>query len=499
MSPGLRRVHAPAVTPFATLCSRTPPRVAKGTRVHHQPLSITHGRGRPPVGRAALVAVTVVLALATTATAAPPSPTARADTGGWQTATPAEVGMDAATLNGACDYALQPERHTQGVVVIRGGKLVDECYAPGEGPRSWAASWSVAKSYASTLIGIAIDQGKIPGLDVSMADYFPDWAGTPKAAITLRDVVTMSSGLQWREDYSPTDALDSDVIKMGLAADELAYAASRPLVHTPGTVWNYSSGDAMLLSGVIAKATGMSAGDYAQRVLFDPLGMTQVEWWTDAAGHTLTYCCNDMTSRDFARLGLLFLNNGVWNGNQIVSAQWVHDAFEPVPDSNGAYGYMWWLTHADGVDGPIAMANGFDGQMIFIIPSLDLVVVRNGDYVKSACPPVGDPNLFTRYPPSGLIPGQGTRPPENWSNADFLAPIVASVTGDPPASDVYPAAEPTPSERFPDGQTTAPCATEGTSTTTSTPPPASTTTVPAGTSGHARPATPISAQPRFTG
>ena len=475
--------------------NRLLPSPAPGRRPHRLP-------------RVALLATALSLLVATTATAATPtSPAtapvagqaARAGTAGWQTAPPAAVGMDAATLDGACDYALQPEHHTQGVVVIRGGKLVDECYAPGEGPRSWAASWSVAKSYASTLIGIAIDQGKIPGLDVSMADYFPDWAGTPKAAMTLRDVVTMSSGLQWNEDYSPTDALDSDVIKMGLAADQLAYAAARPLAHTPGTVWNYSSGDAMLLSGVIAKATGMSAGDYAQQVLFGPLGMKQVEWWTDAAGHTLTYCCNDTTSRDFARLGLLFANHGVWDGRQIVSAKWVADAFEPVPDSDGVYGYMWWITHLPDVDGPVYMANGFDGQFIFIVPSLDLVVVRNGDYVKSRCAPVGDPNLFTRYPPSNLIPGQGTRPPENWSNADFMAPIVASVTGASPGSDVFPAAEPAPGERFPDGQATAACATSGPTTTSSTTPPGSSTNVPAGTSGSAGPATPVSAQPRFTG
>lgn len=401
---------------------------------------------------------------------------------GWQSAAPADEGMDAGVLQGACDYAMQPQRHTQGVVVVRGGKVVDDCYADGEGPRSWAGSWSVAKSFASTLVGIAIDQGKIPSLDVSMATYFPEWTGTPKEAMTLRDVVTMSSGLAWDEDYDPSNATASDVIQLGLAGDQLAYAASRPLVNTPGTHWAYSSGDAMLLSGVIQQATGMSAGDYAQQVLFDPLGIAQVEWWTDAVGHTLTYCCLDTTSRDFARLGLLFLNHGNWGGEQIVPAQWVTDAFTPVPDSDGRYGFMWWIGALSGE--PIYMANGFDGQMIFIIPGLDLVVVRNSDYVKSECAPIGDPNLFSLYPPLGLVPGQGTRPPDDWDSAAFLQPIVDSITGPTSGADATPADETAPATRFPDGQATAPCANE---TPVETPTAAPTSAVP------------VSVQPTFTG
>lgn len=402
-----------------------------------------------------VAAFALTLAIVAGITSAASSSTASVDDG-WQTASPADEGMDAAALQGTCDYAMQPQRHTQGVVVIRGGKVVDECYADGEGVRSWGASWSVAKSFASTLVGIAIAQGKIPSLDVSMATYFPDWAGTPKEEMTLRDVVTMSSGLEWSEDYNPTNTTASDVIQMGLSADELAYAASRPLAHTPGTRWSYSSGDAMLLSGVLAEATGMAAGDYAQQVLFDPLGISQVEWWTDAVGHTLTYCCLDMTSRDYARLGLLFLNGGNWGGQQIVPAQWVTDAVTPVPDSDGQYGYMWWLGTLPGGD-PVYMAEGFDLQMIFVIPSLDLVVVRNSDYVKSECPPIGDPNLFSLYPPLGLVPGQGTRPPDDWSTSAFLEPILNSITGPSSDTDATPAAEPAPDTRFPDGQATAPC------------------------------------------
>lgn len=383
---------------------------------------------------------------------------AEAGPGGWETATPASVGMDPAVLDQARAYAFQPDMHTQGVVVVRGGRLVAEWYAPGEGPDSWAASWSVGKSFASALVGIAIAQGKIPNVDVPMSDYYPEWVGTPKGAMTLRDVLTMQSGLEFNEDYSPGNIEGSDIIQMGLSRNQLAYATSRPLSHVPGTRWSYSSGDAMLLSGVIQKATGMPADRYAQQVLFDPLGIRQVEWWRDGAGHTLTYCCLDTTSRNFARMGLLYLRGGDWGGTQVVPSQWVHDSFVPVPDSDGQYGYMWWMMTMPEVTGPIYQALGFDGQTIVIIPSLDLVVVRNGDYVKSSCPPVADPNLFGRYPPFNLVPGQGTRPPDFWWDAaEFLRPIVQSVIGPVGAEGVVPAAEPQPTSRAPSGQAMAPC------------------------------------------
>jgi CubicO group peptidase (beta-lactamase class C family) len=414
---------------------------------------------------------------------------------GWTTATPASMGMDSTTLDGARDYAFTPDRHTQGVVLVRGGKIVNEWYAPGEGPDSWAASWSVGKSFASTLIGIAISQGKIPNVNVSMTTYFPEWVGTPKAAITLRDVLQMESGLKWNEDYSPSAGAASDVIAMGLSKDELAYAASRPLAHAPGTTFHYSSGDAMLLSGVIAKATGMTAAEYAKQVLYDPIGMKQVEWWRDAASHTLTYCCTDTTSRNFARLGLLFLNDGNWNGHQVVPASWVHDATSPTANSGGIYGYMWWIMQMPEVQGSIFYANGFDGQKIFVIPSLDLVVVRNGDYVKSACPPVADPNLFGRYPPAGLVPGAGTQPPDSWSDTDFLRPIVESVVGPGSGDPVVPGAEPQPTTRDPSGQAMVPCPTSPTTPTASVPAGGT----PAPTPAAAAPATAVEAKPTYTG
>ncbi|MFW5875178.1 MAG: serine hydrolase domain-containing protein [Myxococcota bacterium] len=351
------------------------------------------------------------------------------DPGGWWTvAAPDDKGMDAAVLEGAREYAFEPGKNTQGVVVVRDGAIVAEWYAEGWDETSFAASWSVAKSFTSAAIGIALEEGLIPSLDVSMAEYIPEWEGTNRADITLRHVLGMASGLDWVEDYSPT-ADSSDIVYMVTSAsDQLAYASSIELASTPGTVWNYSSGDTMLLSGVLERASGMSAGEYAQRELLSPLGIEPADWWRDAEDHTLTYCCLDTPTRQFAKLGLLYLQQGRWEGEPVVSADWVAESTSPTP-ADDAYGYQWWLTGRSRAELPddTFSARGHDGQYIYVIPSLDLVVVRNGLYHKFDGEPVADPYLFSRYPSDGYFPDRGTQPPDEWDDVSFLAPIIDSI------------------------------------------------------------------------
>jgi CubicO group peptidase (beta-lactamase class C family) len=347
----------------------------------------------------------------------------------WEVATPEDHGMDPESLEAARTYAFGDGMNTQGVVVVHDGEIVAEWYADGADDESWAASWSVAKSFTSALIGIAIEDGLIPGVDEPMTTWFPEWEGSEREAMTLGDVLHMSSGLDWIEDYDPAAVNESDIIRLVLGErDQLAYAASRPAANEPGSVWSYSSGDTMLLSGVIEQATGMTADEYARQELFDPLGMEQVEWWRDAEEHTLTYCCLDTTSRGFARFGLLYEREGSWGGEQVVPREWVEESLVPAPPSDGAYGYQWWLDQPPGLPEDVFAALGHDGQFIYVIPSLDLVVVRNGTYVKDPGPPIADPNLFPKYPSDGLVPGKGTIYPEQgWDAVAFLGPIVASL------------------------------------------------------------------------
>lgn len=371
-------------------------------------------------------------AAASATTAAPSGPPASTDAGrvpgpSWEVVDPADAGMDADALEQARRYAFGDGRHTQGVVVVRHGRIVAEWYDPGADADSWAASWSVAKSFAGALVGQAIADGRIPGVDEPVSTYLPSWRGTDKADITVRHLLQMQSGLAWSEEYDPASTSSSDVIQMGLSADELAYAAARPVAVPPGTRWLYSSGDSMVLAEVIAAATGMSAADYAQERLFDPIGMEKVDWWEDAAGHTLGYCCLDATARDFARFGLLYLREGRWGDEQVVPASWVEESVTDAPGDHPPYGYQWWLGDVDGVPVDLYSAQGHNGQFIWVIPGLDLVVVRTGTYVKDPGPSVADPNLFAKYPPDGLVPGKGTIAPDTWSTEAFLGPIVASV------------------------------------------------------------------------
>ena len=343
----------------------------------------------------------------------------------WTVEDPADHGLDAAALEEVRAWAFEPHRHTQGVVIVRHGVIVAEWYADDRDQDSYGTSWSVAKSFTSSLIGIAIDEGHIPGVEVPMSTWYPSWASTEHADITLEDVLVMGSGLQWNEDYDPLDAGNSDIIQMILLAeDQLAYAVGRPVAEPPGTVFNYSSGDTMLLGGVIAAATGESVGDYANSRLFEPIGMETVDWWLDASGNTATYCCLDTPSREFARFGELFLRDGEWRGTQVVPAQWANTSTRS--QTFGHYGYQWWLDVSPG-GLPIYSALGHDGQYIHVIDDLDMVIVRNGWYDKFDGEAVAAPSLWERLPSGGFMSNRGTIPPEDWSDTVFIGGIEDAV------------------------------------------------------------------------
>lgn len=343
----------------------------------------------------------------------------------WRVDAPEAHEMDGALLDGARAYAFQDGKNTQGVVVVRHGVIVGEWYEDGRDENSFATSWSVAKSFTSALIGIAIHEGLIESVDISMAEFFPEWTGTEKEDVTLRDVLSMASGLQWSESYDPVDLLSSDIIQMILLReDHLEYAASRPLEFAPGSRWNYSSGDTMLLSGVLEAVTGGNAGSYAREKLFDRIGMSPVDWWTDSIGQTATYCCIDTPARQLAKFGLLYLRGGEWAGTQVVPRDWVTTSTSPsvVP----FYGYQWWLDETPG-GREMYSARGHDGQYIYVVPDLDLVVVRTGYYDKYPGEPRADPSLWLLLPSDGLVDGLGSVPPDRWRDGEFLAPIEASI------------------------------------------------------------------------
>jgi CubicO group peptidase (beta-lactamase class C family) len=232
----------------------------------------------------------------------------------------------------------------------------------------------MAKSITQAMLGILVAEGRV---DVFAPAPVPEWydPADPRHAITIDEMLNMRSGLEWTEEYEGT----SDVIEMLFGAgstNRAHFAADRQLEAEPGTTWEYSTGTAMILARVIADEIGYfeQGTHWAQEALFGPLGITSVEHDLDDTGVMSGGSAIDMTARDFARFGLLYLRGGDWDGTQIIPREWVDYARLPVPDAP-AYGAHWWLVGSENHYPQAFQANGFNGQSITIVPELDLVVV----------------------------------------------------------------------------------------------------------------------------
>ncbi|MEM8606628.1 MAG: serine hydrolase [Myxococcota bacterium] len=340
------------------------------------------------------------------------------------------VQLDPAGLEALREYAMAPDMNTQSVVVMQDGEVVAEWYAPDRGPEDWVTSWSVAKSFAGTMIGIALHEGLLPSLDEPMTTYIPEWLDTESASITLRDVLSMSTGHVWKEWDGPID----DVVALGTRTDQLGYALDQEVGFPPGEVWNYSSGAIMLLSRVLMEATGMDPSEYAQSRLFDPLGFERAEWWEDGGGNTIMYCCIDATSRDFAKLGQLYLQDGVWEGERLLPEDWVSEATRAQQPDNPSYGLAWWLNGEGGrpdrptVPRSLYWAQGFDGQFIFVFPEQGLVVVRNALFVRPDGPPIAPVGITAAgLGLGGILPTGTVSPGERWDPVTFLELVMEAV------------------------------------------------------------------------
>jgi CubicO group peptidase (beta-lactamase class C family) len=271
---------------------------------------------------------------------------------------------------------------THALVIVQGGRLLLERYAPDFGPDVTCKSWSMAKSITHALTGLAVADGKI---DISAPADVPEWRGPgdPRGAITLDHLLRMSSGLAFREAYVPGEP--SDVIEMlsgAGRADMAAFAASFPLAHRPDEVFYYSSGTTNIICRCLARALG-AAGDafkaYMFERLFDPIGMTSALPRFDDAGTFIgsSYCF--ATPQDFARFGLLYMRGGVWDGRRILPEGWVDYArtrtFQQADCPDGPYGAHWWL---DAMGPGSFSAHGYEGQYLMLRPRRDLILVRHG-------------------------------------------------------------------------------------------------------------------------
>jgi CubicO group peptidase (beta-lactamase class C family) len=299
----------------------------------------------------------------------------------WQTSTPEEQGMDSERIYRMLKY-LKDTQKLHSLLIIRNGYLVTEAYFYPYHRDVKQVICSDTKSITSALIGIALQKGLIKDIHQKALDFFPEYSfanlDQRKKAITIDNLLSMTSGLDWgREDWFDR-AGDVLTHEMMLAKDTIQFTLDRPMVAEPGTAFRYNTGIPQLLSAIIQKTSGAkNTAEFAKEYLFKPLGITDIDWPTDAKGITLGGFNLSMTPSDMAKFGYLYLRHGVWDGTQVVPAKWVetstqtHISSKPPTNPNDTryYGYQWWINSFG------YFASGWGGQCIFVIPNLDMVVV----------------------------------------------------------------------------------------------------------------------------
>ncbi|MDI1254672.1 MAG: serine hydrolase [Flavobacterium sp.] len=284
--------------------------------------------------------------------------------------------LNAAVAN-AFDKNNQKIKRSRSVLVIYKDKIIAEKYDSGFNKNSKILGWSMTKSITATMFGVLQKQGKI---DIFQPAPIASWKNDKRAKITISDLLHMNSGLAWEEDYTKI----SDVTKMlFLAKDMSKIQMEKEAAFAPNSNWNYSSGTTNLLSGILRQQfkTHQEYLDFWYSAFIDKIGMNSMLVETDMAGNFVGSSYGWATTRDWAKFGLLYLHDGNWNGEQIFDESWAKYVATPTNTSNRRYGAHFWL-NAGGIypDVPkdLYSCNGYQGQMIFIIPSLDLVVVRMG-------------------------------------------------------------------------------------------------------------------------
>jgi CubicO group peptidase (beta-lactamase class C family) len=242
---------------------------------------------------------------------------------------------------------------------------------------------SVSKSVTSALIGIAVRRGEIPGVDVKMMPYFADFktkADPKRDAMTLRDVLTMTAGIRWDESSVPYTDPRNNCAAMEGRDDWVQYVLDQPMAHEPGRQFEYNSGATQLLSFLIQKTTGQPADDYAREHLFGPLGI-EYAWKRTPLGLADTEGGLYLRPRDLAKLGHLYLKDGLWEGKRILPEGWVQDstARRVELESGWAYGYQWWILPRRSPGAPESYAaRGYGGQLLIVVPRFDLLAVFTG-------------------------------------------------------------------------------------------------------------------------
>ena len=276
--------------------------------------------------------------------------------------------------------------NVSGILVLKDGKILLEKYGLGRKPDDRWTSFSVAKSVTSTLVGAAIQDGKIRSLSSSVTDYIPELKGSGYDGVTVRQLLMMSSGVKWNEDYTDPK---SDVAQAGGPAyaepgvnPMVSYMRRLPRENAPGAKFNYNTGETDLVGVLVSKATGKSLAEYASEKLWKPYGMERdAVWMTDLGDHERGGCCLSVTLRDYGRIGQFILDGGKAGGKQVLPASWTMEATTP-QITNGTrergYGYFWWMPQSGAYE-----ARGIFGQSITTYRDDRIVIVTNAAWPRA--------------------------------------------------------------------------------------------------------------------
>lgn len=272
---------------------------------------------------------------------------------------------------------------TTAFVIIQNGKIRYERYWRECTDSTASNMFSVTKSIVSLCVGIAIEEGKLPSVNTPIGDYIPEFSNDDRGSITIRNLLTMSSGLDWDEQYSSPFSITTQAY-YGNNLRELV--TGQKCIITPGKYFKYLSGNTQLLAYVVEKATGTTISEYAQEKIWKLIGAEHRAIWSKDGenGDERAFCCFHTNAKDIARIGQLVLNKGRWNGKQVIPEQYITEATSPAKDlldKNGKildfYGYQWWILHTKGME--IPYMRGHKGQYIYSIPEKNAVVVRLGE------------------------------------------------------------------------------------------------------------------------
>ncbi len=297
---------------------------------------------------------------------------------------PLDIGVDV--------DAFMHEQHAAALVIVHNGKVRLEQYGLDFGPEGRWTSFSVAKSFTSTLVGAAIQDGYINSIDDMVSDYIPDLKGSAYDNVTIKQLLTMTSGVAWNEDYADPQ---SDVARFNSHQAEpgvdvtVSYMRQLKAEAEPGTKWVYKTGETNLIGVLASSAANKPLAQYLSEKVWKPFGMQQdATWLLGSTGHEISGCCVQAATRDFARFGLFMLGGGVAGGDQVLPEGWIAEATTRQADIGApgrGYGYQWWT-----LDDGAYIAQGIFGQGIFIDPNRQLVIASNGNWPQATDAQGGD-------------------------------------------------------------------------------------------------------------